>query len=77
MLVQRARQHGELLVVSGADACRKRDEALVGILADGMPEATGAAEDSGSPATSGGMRPVPAHYLDLLEQPFRAGESAI
>nr|VWO98548.1 N/A [Ganoderma boninense] len=77
-LVQHERQHGELLVVSGADACRKRDEVLVGIFAGAVRAVTGGAEDSGSTArTGGGMRPVASHYLDLVEQPFRAGESAI
>ena len=40
-LVKRARQHDELLVVSGADACKKRDGAIVGILAGGARGATG------------------------------------
>ncbi|KAM5543852.1 hypothetical protein V8D89_002469 [Ganoderma adspersum] len=76
-LVQRARQHGDLLVVSGVDACKKRDEAIVAILEAGVRAATGGTEEeSGSPG-SGGMRPVGAHYLDLIEHPFRAGESEI
>ena len=56
------------------------------ILEAGVRAATGGAEEEesefeGSPGSagggSGGMRPVRAHYLDLIEHPFRAGESEI
>ncbi|KAI1792220.1 FAD/NAD(P)-binding domain-containing protein [Ganoderma leucocontextum] len=62
--VKGARQHGELLIVSGVDACKKRNDVIVEI------SAQAAMGDSGE-----GM--VGAHYLDLVEHPFKAGESEI
>ena len=55
------------------------------ILEASVRAATGGAEEEeesalgGSPPAggSGRMRPAGAHYLDLIEHPFRAGESEI
>ncbi len=61
-LVKGARQQGELRVVDGVEACKRRNEAIVEVYGG---VATG--------ASSG----LAAQFVHLVDNPFKAGESEI
>ena len=62
-LVKRARQQGDMRVVSGVEACKKRNDALTATFGD-------AAAKADNPA-------LKAQLADLIEHPFKLGESQI
>ena len=61
-LVKGARQQGELRVVSGAEACKKRNEVIVEMY---------------SSFAAGGSEGLVAQFKHLVEHPFKAGASEI
>ena len=61
-LVKGARQQGELRVVSGVEACKKRNEVIVEMY---------------SSFAAGGSEGLVAQFKHLVEHPFKAGESEI
>ena len=61
-LVKRARQQGESRVVSGVEACKKRNNAVAAIFA-GLASADAAR--------------LMAQLADLVDHPFKLGESQI
>ncbi|KAM5543302.1 hypothetical protein V8D89_003176 [Ganoderma adspersum] len=61
-LVKSARQQGELRVVDGVEACKKRNEVIVEMYGG---------------AAAGGSAGLAAQFRHLVEHPFKAGESEI
>ena len=63
-LVRKARAAGELRVVSGAEACRARDETVRAMW-------------RGKERVGGDVGAVRALYADLVDDPYEAGKSEI